>query len=373
MARKIISINSIFDGLMPSALFGEADQYQSALGIDPDMPLTDSATDVKTGGVIRPVNYAAFSGANITSYPIAILTNPKNSNVYVILANGRLVSYDSALSNETLIGTVSGGVARGAFYYNNYIYIATGTDLSRYGPLSGTPALTDGVWTGATLGTQTALVDTSYPATLLSVGYLNHYGISHVDNAAYFIDYKDGKGMIHKVKTLKTTYEGDTNDGSAYNVLNMPFNFLPMALSSFGNDMCVSGSFSTSSTILQGRSALLFFNPADTTPSFYRIVHLPDAICSALIYTNGILYGLSGDINGGYRLFQYLGGDSIQTLKIIEEGNPPLQGAITAVGNRIIWAADTTYPMASSGLYAYGSKSDLFPRGLHHIAMSGFV
>ncbi len=99
---------------------------------------------------------------------------------------------------------------------------------------------------------------------------------------------------------------------------------------------------------------------------------LPDPICSVLKYVNGVLYGLSGSLNGGYRLFRYVGGDAIETLKIIEDGFPPLQNAADFAGNRLVWGANTTLPIVSSGLYAYGSKSDLFPRGLHHIAISGF-
>jgi hypothetical protein len=375
MAKQTITIRDIFGGLMPSALYGEEGQYQASIGIDPDMPLTDSASDVKAGGAIRPVNYAAFSGANVTSYPIAIITVPQTTNVYVVLANGRLISYSSALTSasESLIGTVTGGVANGAWYYNNYIYITTGTDVSRYGPLDGAAALMNTVWTGATLGSLTALANTTYPNSLLSTPYLNHFGVAHVDNASYFLDYVNGQGKVHKIKTTKVTNEGDTNNGSAYGVLSLPLNYLPVSICRFGNDMVVSGSFTKDSTILQGKSALFFFNPADTVPSFYRIVDLPDALCSGLIYINGNLYGIAGDINGGYRLFHYLGADSVETVKFIEEGNLPLQCAMGSIGEKIVWAADNTYPMVASGLYGYGSKSGLFARGLHHIALSGFT
>jgi hypothetical protein len=368
-----IQIDSIFDGIMPSSNFGGKGQYLSGIGIDPDIPATDSATDLKTAGIIRPVNYVAFSGAAVDSAPIAIITNPKNTLTYVILANGKLVSYDSSLGSETTVGTVSGGVARGGFYYNNYIYIIKPTNVSRYGPLDGTPALTNDVWTGATLGSQTALTDTSYPTTLLSIGYLNHFGITHLDNRAYFLDYAAGVGYVHYIKTKKTTNEGDTNDNSAYGFLDLPFNFIPLTISSYGNDLVVSGTYTTSTTVNQGQAALFFFNPADTTPSFYRVVKLPDTICTILTYDNGVLYGISGEIAGGYRLWRYVGGDSVETLKIVEDGYPPMQGAHASVANRLVWGANTSVPMISSGLYAYGSKSDLFPRGLHHIALSGFT
>lgn len=369
-----IKIESIFDGIMPSANFGGKGQYLAGVGIDPDVPASDGATDLKTAGLIRPVNYASFSGGNVTSHPIAIINTPKDTKTYVVLANGRLISYDSSLANETLIGTVSGGVANGAFYYNNYIYIVGTTDVSRYGPLDNSPALTDGVWTGSTLGSLTALTNTTYPTSLLSVSYLNHFGAVHVDNRAYFLDFLAGQGMIHFIKTKKTTNEGDTNDVSSYSAFNkLPFNYLPTTISSYGNDIVVAASYTSNGSVNQGSAALFFFNPGDTTPSFYRVVQLPDSICTVLKYENGILYGISGEINGGYRLWKYLGGDSVQTIKVVEDGYAPLQGAYSAIANRLVWGANNTYPITCSGLYAYGSKSDLFPKGLHHIALSGFV
>lgn len=373
--RKTITIDSIFEGFMPSATFGGPNEYLGAIGIDPDVPLTDSATDIKTGGAIRPVQYAQFSSTEIDAAPIAILTNPKNSLTYVVLSNGKLVSYTSALTSAgaVSIGTVTGGAARGAFYYNNYIYIITGTDVSRYGPLDNSPSLTNTVWTGATLGSQVALVDTSYPVTLFNIGYLNHFGFVHSDGAAYFLDYKGGRGFIHKIQTTKVTSQGDTNDGSTYQSvgdLSLPHDFIPVTAESMGNDIVISGTKTTNTDINQGNACLFFWDAAEEL--FYRVVKLPDPICSNLKYINGVLYGLSGDINGGYRLFRYVGGDAIETLKIIEDGYPPLQMASDFAGNRLVWGANTTIPVVTSGLYAYGSKSDLFPKGLHHIAVSIF-
>lgn len=444
MARKTITIDSIFEGFMPSATFGGPNEYLGAIGIDPDVPLTDSATDIKTGGAIRPVQYAAFSSTEIDAAPIAIINEPKSDLTWVILSNGKIVAYKDTLTSADSysIGQVSGNAARGAWYYNNYIYITTGTDVSRVGPLNTLPfdgqtanftvgdtitggtsgatavlisqvdggatgtltldqisgifidneaitsgsggaavvnrtfasLIADSVWTGATLGSQTALVNTTYPTTLFSIGYLNHFGFAHTDGASYFLDSKDGRGFIHKIQTTKTTNQGDTNDGSAYQSvgdLSLPHDYMPMTACSYGTDIVISGSRTTDSTVNQGNAILCFWNAADEL--FYRIVRLPDPICSNLKYVNGVLYGLSGDINGGYRLFRYVGGDAIETLKIIEDGYPPLQMASDFVGNRFVWGANTTIPIVSSGLYAYGSKSDLFPRGLHHIAVSGFT
>lgn len=443
--KKTIVIDSIFEGMMPSANFGGEGQFLQSIGIDPDVPTTDSATDIKTGGFIRPVSYAAFSSTEIDSPAIAIITTPQSDETWVILANGKIVAYDDALTSATShsIGQVTGNVARGAFYYNNYIYITgTGTthnDVSRVGPLNTLPydaqsgnftagltvtggtsgatativsdvdagatgtltlsqisgmfvdnetitdsstgsatvnrtfasLITNGVWTGATLGSQTALTDSGYPLTLFSIGYLNHFGIVHPDDSAYFLDYKNGIGYVHAITTTRVTNQGDTNDGSAYAVLDLPYGEAPVTICSYGDDLAISTTPTSDATVNQGNAKVFFWDT--TSSSFYRTLHLPDPICSVLKYVNGTLYGLSGSISGGYRLWRYVGGDAIETLKMIEDGYPPLQGASDFAGNRIVWAANTTLPIVSSGLYAYGSKSDLFPRGLHHIAISGFV
>lgn len=429
---------------MPSALFGSENQYLQAIGIDPDVPLTDSATDIKTGGSIRPVQYAQFSGAEIDAAPIAIITEPKSDLTWVVLSNGKIIAYEDDLTsaNSHSIGQVSGNKARGAWYYNNYIYITTPTDVSRVGPLNTLPfdgqtgnfttgltitggtsgataviisqvdagatgtltldqisgtfldnetitdsgsgsatvnrtfasLLTDGVWTGATLGSQTALKDSGYPVTLFNIGYLNHFGFAHTNGVSYFLDFKDGLGYIHKIQTTKTTNQGDTNDGSAYGsvgALSLPFDYIPITACSYGIDVAVTATPTSDTTVNQGNAILAFWDAAEEL--FYRIIKLPDPICSVLKYVNGTLYGLSGSLNGGYRLWRYVSGDVIETLKIIEDGLPPLQMAADFAGNRLVWGANTTLPIVSSGLYAYGSKSDLFPRGLHHIAVSGFT
>lgn len=447
MARKRITVSSIFEGKQGSKFFGGASEFLDSIGIDPDMPIADSG-DVKTAGFIRPVNYASFSSTEIDAAPIAIINEPKSDITWVVLTNGKIIAYTNALTSAAAqsIGQVTGSSAGGAFYYNNYIYITgTGTsfnDISYVGPLNTLPydgqtgnftagliitggtsgatakiisdvdagatgtltlefmsgifvdnetitdtstgsatvnrtfasLITNGIWTGATLGTQTALTNWKPPVGLQSTNYLNHFGFAHTDGAAYVLDFKQGLGMIHKIQTTRTTNEGDTNNGSAYQSvgsLSLPRNYFPIVASSYGTDIVISGSKTFSGTINQGGAILCFWNAADEL--FYRIVQLPDPICTALKYVNGILYGLSGSLSGGYRLFRYVGGDAIETLKIIEDGHLPMQHAIDVIGNRIVWAADTTTPFTSSGLYAYGSKSDLFPRGLHNCAVSDFT
>lgn len=373
--KQAVTIQSVLGGQSLSQYVSAEGQYLAGLGIDPDYPLTSS--DTRTSGVLVPTIYEKFSGANVNASVVAIVNNPKDTNTYIVLSNGRLISYNSALGAETLIGTVTGSVGRGAWYYNNYIYIATGTDLSRYGPLDGTPALTNTVWTGATLGSLTALNNTTYP-TLRGVSIPNHWGCIHGDGSAYFLDFggatptaQAGQGLVHRINTRKVTSEGDTNGttvASAYNVLDLPFGFYPTAICSYSTDLAILAIQTTDTTINQGRSCLFLWDPTNTD-TFYRQVWLPDPIATAMMNWNGTLVIWSGNANNGVRVSMYAGGEVITDRNgaYLEEGLPPLAGAVDALGNRVVWGGFTTYPENTACVYGLGSKNAQLPRGVHNI------
>src|SRR3990167_3937244 len=105
MASTKIQINNIFGGVSPASYFGSEGSYLAGVAIDPDMPVTDSGTgSIRTSGQIRPVGYATFDGALVNANPYWFLTNPKNSTIYSVLNNGRVLSYSSSLGSETDIG-----------------------------------------------------------------------------------------------------------------------------------------------------------------------------------------------------------------------------------------------------------------------------
>lgn len=379
MPLKTLLINSIFRGLSSSQNFVQDGQYLAGIGFDPEAPMSDSVGDRLSSGAIRPTAFSKFSSTNVTSAPIAIITNPKNTNIYVVLNNGRLISYDSAFGTETLVGTVSGNLATGAKYYNNYIYITTGTDVSRYGPLSSSPTLVDGVWTGATLGSKTALVNNTFPSMRGSVALPAHWMHAHVDNKLYLLDFKDGKGLVHYIKTTKTTHEGDTNDASAYQALDLPIGYMPTCAASFGNFLAVGAIQTTNGTLVQGKAAVFFWDTV--ADSFYAVAELPDALVTALLNVNGSLYAFSGQISNGadssngYRVSQYVGGTTFKTIRFSATGQPPFPGAVSAIGDRLVYGTFTQISTTTPGTPEYfavamaiGSKDPAIPGGIHAIA-----
>lgn len=384
-----IRIDSILGGESPVKYLSGDGQYLKTIGIDPDLPISDAVGNRLASGVLRPSAYAKFSSTGVDANPYWIITNPKDALVYSIQNNGKIVSYSSSFGSETSVGTASSSSGNGAAYYNNYLYVATNTNVSRYGPLNGTPSLTDSVWTGATLGSKTALVNTTYPSIRGSGTMPNHVMHVHTDGVLYLCDYDStsstaatrGKGLIHKISTMYGTYEGDTDDTtvpSAYNALDLPPGFMPTCLESLGNDLVIGGIQTSNSTLHQGRAMILFWDTF--SDSFYNPVALPDALVTAMKNINGVLYIFTGnittgtDVANGYRVSVYAGGQSIQTIHYSNTGAPPLAGAVEAIGDKVCWGTfdqvETT-TAASPTYYAVvksiKSKDPNVPSGVHGI------
>lgn len=283
-----------------------------------------------------------------------------------IYSNGaRLMSYSSSLASETLVASPASATANGMAYYNNYLYIATNTDIDRYGPLDGTPAYTASVWTGATLGSQPALVNTSYP-TLQGVTMPNHSMHVHTDNTMYICDYNTtanpGKGSIHRIRTSKTTNEGDTNNSSDNDVLALPFGFRPVDIESFNTDLAILAIQTSDTVVNQGKAALFLWDT--TSISFYAQVSLPDHIATALLNVNGVLYIWSGNSSNGVRLSRYTGGYGVTTIAYLEEGTPPFSGAVKAIGDKVLWGGWVSLPESAGVVFSFGSKDPRLPQGV---------
>lgn len=368
MSIREVKVNSILAGMSPATYYANEGQFESSIAIDPDYPISSSVT--RTSGFAVPIAMSDFSGSNVTTAPVAIITNPKNTLTYVITRGGRLISYTSSQGSETLIGTVTGSTASSAAYYNNYIYIFgtnTGVDVARYGPLDNSPSLTNAFWT-STLSL-TALTNTTYPS-LRGTAMPNHTGHVHGDNALYFTDFKNGQGLIHKIQTTKTTDEGDTNSGSSYNALDLPFGFYPTDLDSVSTNLFIIGTYSPDSTgaTVQGKSAFVIWDPTNTVSFFLGPVPLEDPLATAAQNVNGIVHIWSGNGVNGVRLSKYIGGESTVDVAFLEEGLPPFPNAVDTIGNRIVWGGFTTYPAAAAVVWAYGSKNEQLPTGLHCVS-----
>jgi len=365
MSEINIKIESILGGMNPAQYFNAENGYNSAIGIDPDLPV---GTDKKTSGMLVPSLYQTFSVTHVDNDPMWIITNGGNNKIYIYCDNGAFVSYSSTLASETDLTKPTSGAGNGAAYYNNYIYLATPTNVSRYGPMDGTPAIGQNVWTAATLGSQTALANATYP-TIQGVKIPNHPMHVHPsNNTLYFGDFNNGQGYIHKIKTKKTSVLGDTDNGSDYNVIDLPFGYYPTDIESYGTYLVILAIQTRDTTIDQGPAALFFWDTHEDF--FFNQVDLADPLGTALLNVNGLLYVFSGNASSGFRISKYIGGDSLIEVSYFEDGHPPFAGAVEAVGSKMLFGSTTSYPEASASVLSFGSKRGDLPQKLHNIIRS---
>lgn len=231
--------------------------------------------------------------------------------------------------------------------------------------------ITNGVWTGATLGSLTGLTNTKYP-TLRAVPVPNHVAHVHGDGSMYFCDFINGQGLIHRINTKKVTNEGDTNGttvASAYNVLDLPFGFYPTSIVSHSTSVLITGIYTVDTTTNQGKSAFVLWDPTDVTSFYLGPVYLPDPLCTATLSSNGTTYIWTGNAQNGVRLSRYLGGQTVEEIIYLEEGLPPVASGVDVLGNRIVWGGFSTNLGDTGCVWAWGSKDNRLPDGLHNVAI----
>lgn len=376
MSVQKLQWKSVLSGWTPTSYIGDDSSFKASIGVDPDLPV---GTDTRASGIMTPSRYEKFSGTEFTGAPLWIMANNKTNNTVVYTSDGKLHSFNSSIAMRTADEasvsfpiTITGGAGNGGFFYNNFYYLCEATDISQYGGMDQgvSIAKTENVWTGAKFG-KSALTNTTYP-TIQGIPIPNHPSHVHTDNSAYIGDVVAGQGVIHRMNTKKVTIEGDTNGTvvpSAFNALDLPFGYYPTDIESYGTDVVIAAIRTTDSTINQGSAALFFWDPTNTD-TFYRQLSLPDPLVTALKNINGILYCWTGNASSGVRLSKYIGGETIQEVTYQEDGVPPFAGAIDALGSRIAWGSQTSYPASTASVMAYGSKNDSLPKGLHNIVRS---
>jgi len=359
MQKKFL-IKSILGGQSTGAYFGNGGQFLMSVGIDPELTVATGNLS-KPSGAIVPTRFETFSGAYdtvFTSAPMWLETTVKNSNVYAYLANGKFFSYSSSLGSETDIGTPTSGAGNGMKYYDNYIYLATPTNISRYGPLDGSASIANTYWT-STLG-KSALINTTYPG-FSSIVYPNHAMHVHYGKL-YILDFKDGVGRVHFIQTTTTTVQGDTDNGSTENALRLPSGYYPFDIESYGSDLAIicSPTNTSSPVTKQGKAIMFLWDTYSSKP--YRGIELPDSLGTALYTHYGIPYIWTGAIDRGFTVSRYLGGNQVKPFLSFPVGSPPPAGAIDALGGRVSWGGksplNTAASVFSAGYVTAGMSSD---------------
>jgi hypothetical protein len=330
------------------------------------MPIDEST--VRSSGFLRPTAMAKFSATEITGVPLWIVPNPKTTNTYVYANDGKVHVVDSSLAMGTALNSgnaLTTASGNGAEYYDNYVYFATNTNITRYGPLNGSPSLDQTYW--GTALSLSALTNTSYPS-IRGVTMPNHPMLNDIESGNLYIGDVIGtttaninKGALHKIRTTKTTVEGDTNDTadpSTYNVIDFVWGYYPSCIEMYGSDIAVGLFEGTSTTVKQRNAKIAFWDKSSSQVTQY--VELPDPLITAFRNVNGQLYVFSGNASGGCRVSRFAGGYSFQELYYDEDGLPPLAGAVDHLLNKVLWGNYVTDPESAAVVKALGSKRSGF-------------
>lgn len=321
------------------------------------------------GGACYYKNYIYFFGTgnrlNYSSQTAnftvgATLTGTDSGATAKIMADS-----DAGTSGFLTLGNITGTFTKGETITDgsggsatsSSVVIGTG-DVSRYGPLSefgNAACVLTGAWWGG-MG-KTALTDTSYPG-IQNMELPNHWGFVHSDDSLYFVDFKDGYGMVHRIHTKKTTYEGDTDDTavpSLYNALDLPDDFYPTCIGPYGNSVAILGIRSAATGLNQGSSSLILWNPTDTE-TFDQIVDIPDPVATAMVSKEGFLHVFSGPFSGGCRVSVYSGGDTMTEIEYIDDAIVPFPGAVEVRGERLLFGSRCYRPKETACVFSLKSR-----------------
>lgn len=359
-----IKINSILGGHAPTTHFSREDQFKTSLGIDPSFTIDDNGPGSIGGtlpsGLLRPVN--TYNVGTTFASPRWIKGNPKEEGtLYVYDTGGSVYTVNDTLTTLTGLGDLNdGGIAQGngMEYYDNYMYFARATTVARYGPLNGTAAFTDDYWVSS-IG-QTALTNTQYPVDFdFTEEYPNHVLHRHSDGKLYIADVVGNQGTLHYIQTSKTTAEGDTNNGSTFDAVNVGFGLWPTAMESYGSDLAIAfieiARASSIRTFKSTRSKIAFWDTTSANVNKITWVEFPDQMITALKNVNGILYVVSGNqYTDGFRVSRFIGGYSIEEVAYFETGQPAFPGALDGVSSRLYFGSWTNYPERAGCVYSLG-------------------
>ena len=336
---RVIRIESILGGQSPLTHFAAPDQYLRSAGIDPSLPNDSTGAFYnKPGGLIRPTTSNKMPGDALNGAPFWQIPNPKNTTIYVYDSVGSVYTHNggsvTGLGDLTDDGASSGN---GAEYYDNYIYFSRDTTVARYGPLDGTPTFTDNYW-NSTLS-KTALVNTTYP----EIGFVqpetlpNHILHRHSDGRLYIADVVDNKGTIHFIQTSKTTVEGDTDNGSTYNKLQVGYGLWPTAIESYGSDLVIAF-FEGVAGGGQMKAKLAFWDTTSQNVNKITWVEFPDHLITALKNVNGTLYVFSSFTDSyDTRIVRFVWGYTFEEVAYQTTFDPPYPGAVISYGDRLLF------------------------------------
>jgi len=296
--------------------------------------------DYRSDPDVLQINKATSKVSGTIATGLVQWISPVNNDVYYYDNTGKFYNRTGGTGTFTLLGTVSTSQGQGMEYFNDYVYLGGSAKVARYGPISGTPSLTDSFAT---------FTNIEYETWLPMTNFIN------------FICVGNGRYL--------TTYDGSTY---TYNDLTLPPNYHIRSLAVITGKYIAIGTYQGSNinNFEQGR-IFLWDGTSDTYNDF---IEINEGGINAMLFHQNNLYiwaGIRGNI--------YTWNGNLQKQKrvpFVGDGKyiEVYPGAVTVAGGIPYFGVsngDST--TVYRGVYSYGQADKNYPTSLNyeHVVSTG--
>lgn len=322
--RKYLNQKNFYGGIAPSEKIGTTGSFAFGKSLN----IFDEPTQIS----ILPKT-VKVSGSTVTDLIKWIVSGkPHDTNMYFYSEGGKIYKETSG-GTWSALQTTANSYGQGMEIFDDYLYYTQNTQLGRYGPLSGSPTFTDNYKTG--------LNDTSTTKFAPIKAFRGGLAVGHGNKLAFLDD-----SLVWVLVTLTLPA------GLQIRTLDVVDEFL------------VIGTWRGTAITDNEEGRLYFWDGTSTTYNYF--VSCPGGVNAVVNSKNRPLsiMGSSGEIYMNYRPFNKLHRIPGVNLKGYVEVFP---GAVTNwQGLTMIGVGgNTDSATVDQGVYAWGSKSDLYPECLN--------
>ena len=249
MSQKYFLVDRFSGGLSDGSKIGISGAFRNGRSLDyrsdPDVLQTNYAPTKISGTVdVSRVNWII----------------PVNSDVYFYDFTGNLYSRTGGTGTFTNLGSISSSQGQGAEFFNDYVYLGGSAKAARYGPISGSPTLTDPYATFASVQAETYLPMCTF------INYLC------VGNGRYL-----------------GTFDGTT---WTYNQLTLPLGYHIRCLVAITGKFLAIGTYQGSTLNSTGNAKIFLWDGTSTT--YNDIIEVNEGGINAMLFHQNNLYIWAG-------------------------------------------------------------------------------
>ena len=330
MAKQLWVTDRFFGGLSEAQKEGPKGSFLYGDRLDIHSDLSSVTAGVKT---------TKDSSTTVTDLPKWIEHDAVNDKTYAYGDTGNF--YVESAGTWSALTAASTAVGQGMKIWNDYVYLRKTSALARYGPLSGSPSISQS-W-------QTSNVQT-------------------VTDHAPMIEF------LGNLYVANGRYLGEWDDSTwTYNQLTLPVGWKIRCMAVLGEEL-VMGGWIGSNVYDYSRGFLWFWNGTDT--SVTNFLEVTEGAVNAMASVDNVLYFIAGAVGKLHAYTgQVIGVGDLTNLLAEDDYIDIFPGAIGTHRSELVigTAGVTDSSDITQGVYSYGRTSKNYPRAMNiaHVASTG--